>query len=99
MNLPKMENEENVGKFIKKAEMHILMTHSALLKGKNLNGIIAFMFAFDELGQGGTEFWKRIEKLLTEALKTLKREPLNKETSLQILSVCASRRMTNEVLL
>ena len=82
MNLPKMENEENILKFIKKAETHILLTHSSLIKGKNLNGIMTFMVAFDQIDQGGIEFWKRMEKLLTEALKTVKREPLNKENCL-----------------
>ena len=49
MNLHKMDNEDNVIKFIKKAETHILLTHAALLKGKNLNGVMAFMVAFDSI--------------------------------------------------
>ena len=47
MNIPKMDNEDNVLKFIKRAEQHILLTHSSLLKGRNLNGILAFAVAFD----------------------------------------------------
>jgi hypothetical protein len=47
MNLPKMENEENALKFIKKAEAHVLLTHSSIMKGRNLNGIMTLMVAFD----------------------------------------------------
>jgi hypothetical protein len=47
MNITKMENEENALKFIKKAETHLLLTHSSIMKGRNLNGIITLMVAFD----------------------------------------------------
>jgi len=73
MNLHKMENEDNVFKFIKKAETHILLTHGSLLKGKHLNGVLAFMVAFDQIDQGGSEFWKRMERLVTEQLISGKR--------------------------
>jgi hypothetical protein len=47
MNLPKMENEENAMKFIKKAETYVLLTHSSIMRGRNLNGIMTLMVAFD----------------------------------------------------
>jgi hypothetical protein len=91
-----MESEENVIKFIKKAETHIMLTHGALLKGRNLNGVMAFMVAFDQIDQGGSEFWKRIERILTEQLKSAKRQPLKKDSCLQILSICARRRIHSD---
>jgi hypothetical protein len=45
------------------------MTHESLIKGRNLNGIITIMMAFNGMTSGSTEFWKRMEKLLESALK------------------------------
>lgn len=69
MNLPKLDNEQNMQKFVKRVEAHIVLTNRALLKDKNLNGLITLMIVFDAMRQGTTEFWKRTEYLLTEALK------------------------------
>jgi hypothetical protein len=64
MNLHQLDNQENQSKFVKRVEGHIVMTHETFLKGKNLNGIITIMLAFNGMTKGSTEFWKRMEKLL-----------------------------------
>ncbi len=68
MNLHQLDKEENQVKFLKRVEGHIVMTHDTFLKGKNLNGIITLMLAFNGMKAGSTEFWKRMERLLEKAL-------------------------------
>lgn len=78
MNLHQLDHEENQSKFVKRVESHIVLTHETFLKGKNLNGIITIMMAFNGMTSGSTEFWKRMEKLLESSMKA-KRQPLPKE--------------------
>jgi hypothetical protein len=54
------------------------MTHETFFKGKNMNGIMSIMVAFDSMQAGTTEFWKRMERLLEKGLKG-KRDPQAKE--------------------
>ena len=69
MNLHHLDNAENQSKFVKRVEGFIVMTHETFLKGKNLNGIVTIMMAFNGMTQGSTEFWKRMERLLEQSLK------------------------------
>jgi hypothetical protein len=64
MNLHHLDNQENQAKFVKRVEGHIVLTHDTFLKGKNLNGVITIMLAFNGMTKGSTEFWKRMEKML-----------------------------------
>lgn len=68
------------------------------MKGRNLNGIVAVMIAFEGTKQGSTEFWKRMEQLLEKEVKA-KRNPLDKDQVLNILRVAASKRITSEDIL
>ena len=95
MNVHQLDNQENQAKFVKKVEGFIVMTHETFFKGKNMNGIMSIMVAFDGMQAGTTEFWKRMEKLLEKALKG-KREALAKEQCLQLLEVFARKNIQNE---
>jgi hypothetical protein len=39
--------EENAAKFFKRVEIYVVLTHEKLMKGKNINGLITVMMAFD----------------------------------------------------
>lgn len=63
MNTHNLDNEENVLKFFKRVENYFILTHEKLMRGRNLNGVIAVMLAFNGAKQGTQEFWKKMEAL------------------------------------
>jgi hypothetical protein len=47
MNIHQLDDEDNFYKFFKKVENYILLTHDSFFKGRNLNGLIAIVIAFE----------------------------------------------------
>lgn len=95
MNSHEIDNQANFDKFFKRAESYICLTHEKLMKGKNLNGLIAICIAFEGAGKGTIEFWRKVEQLLEKEI-TQKRQPLDEEHALQLLAVLASKQILNE---
>lgn len=47
MNIPQLDDQENGVKFLKRVENYIVLTHEQFMKGRNLNGLIHIMVAFE----------------------------------------------------
>jgi len=78
MNIPQLDDQENAVKFFKRVENFIVLTHEQFMKGRNLNGLVAIMVAFEGMKQGSTELWKRLEQLIAKDIKQ-KRQPIDKD--------------------
>lgn len=68
MNTPQLDDESNFDKFYKKVDSYICLTHDKLMKGKNLNGLLAIIIAFEGSDKGSLDFWKRIESLIEKEI-------------------------------
>lgn len=49
---------------MKRVEDYIILTHATLMKGKNLQGVIAIMSIFNNYPLSKAEFWRKLENLL-----------------------------------
>lgn len=64
INLEHLQDKENQLKFIKRAENHIILTHDALMKGKNLRAVLALFSVFNQIEMTTAELWRKLEALL-----------------------------------
>lgn len=94
MNAHNLDKEENILKLFKRVENYFVLTHEKLMKGRNLNGVISVMMAFNGVQLGTREFWKKMEALCAHQISQ-KRQPLDKNHCIQLLAILANKKISN----
>jgi hypothetical protein len=61
MNLNNLEDNDNSKKVLKKIESYVILTHSKLMKGMNLRGVLQIIQGFSNFSFGSAELWRKLE--------------------------------------